>query len=724
MIDATFAQGTEPAGLSRRALLKATAAGGVMMLTVPLASAKGKLAGVAAAELNAIVRIGPGHSVTLVMPRVEMGQGTYTALPILVAEELEIDPALIQLEHAPADEKRYTNPLIGGQVTGGSTSVAASWKPLREAGAAARTMLVQAAAGAWKVPVHTCRAENGQVVHSPTGRRLAYAALAERAASLPVPKAVQLKDAKNFRLIGNHQRRLDAPAKVDGSAKFGIDAQLPGMLVAAVAASPFFGGSVKSVDEKAARAVRGVKQVVNLGDVVAVLADHTGAAKKGLAAAAIVWNEGPAAGYSTATMVAELAEASKRDGGTARKEGDVVAARSAAGARTVEAIYQQPLLAHAAMEPMNCTVQLKPGQCDIWTGTQVPVRAQTAAAQAAGLKPEQVHIHNQLLGGGFGRRLDADIVAQAVRIAKQAQVPVKVIWSREEDIQHDVYRPYHYNRVSASLDRDGYPTSWHHRVTGSSIMARFAPAAYKNDVDVDAIRDAAGPYNFPTVLVQYVRQEPPAGLVTGWWRGVGHMQNAFPVECFLDELAHTAGKDPIEYRLRMLEKHPRAVQVLRTLAERAQWSRPLPKGQGKGLALTHAFGTYAAQVIEVAVDADGTVRPLRVVTVVDCGTVVTPGTVEAQVQGGNVFGLTAVLFGNISIQNGRVEQSNFHDYRLMRMNEMPVMETHILPSTEAPTGIGEVSTVLVTPALLNAVAAATGQRVRTLPMDAEKLRTA
>lgn len=710
-------------GISRRSLLKATAAGGVLMFTVPVTMAADKRAAATAAEMNAFIKIGLDDAVTLVIPRVEMGQGAYTGLAVLIAEELEVNPARVRIEHAPANDKLYRNPMLGGQVTGGSTSVAASWQPLREAGAAARLMLIQAAATAWKVPVAQCRAEDGQVVHVNTGRRTAYSALAGRAAVVPIPKHIPLKDSRQFKLIGREQRRVDGPEKVNGTAQFGIDVQIPSMLIAAVAASPFFGGKVKQLNEHAALQVRGVKQVLNLGDVVAVLAEHNGAARKGLAAAAIEWDEGPAARYSTETMVAELAEASKRDGGTARKEGDVAGARQAGG-RTLEAIYQQPLLAHAAMEPMNCTVRLQPGQCEIWTGTQVPVAAQAAAANAAGLKPEQVTVRNLLLGGGFGRRLDVDNVTQAVRIAKQSKVPVKVVWSREEDIQHDVYRPMHYNRMIASLDKDGYPTGWQHRVTGSSIMARFAPGAYKNDVDGDAIRDAAGPYAFPNVLVQYVRQEPPAGLLTGWWRGVGHMQNAFPVECFLDELATTAGKDPLEYRVRLLDKHPRAVKVLRELAQRAQWSKPLPKRQGKGIALTHAFGTYAAQVIEVAVDDDGSVRPLRVVTVVDCGTVVTPGTVEAQVQGGNVFGLTAVLFGNITVQNGRIAQSNFHDYRLMRMNEVPVMETHILPSAEAPTGIGEISTVLVTPALLNAVHAATGKRVRVLPMDPEQLRNA
>lgn len=730
-----FAATAAPA-LTRRTLLKASAAAGVLMLSVELpgtatAATVAKPGRVpprdasreAATVLNAMVQVGPGDAVTLVMPRVEMGQGTYTALSQLIAEELEVDPTRVTLQHAPADDQRYGNPALGAQVTGGSTSVATAWLPMRQAGAAARTLLIQAAATQWGVAPGACRAESGRVMHPDTGRVLSYGDLASAAARLPVPALDQLtlKDPKDFRYVGQPLLRLDAPAKVEGRAQFGIDVRIPGMLIAAVAASPYFGGKVKSVDTAAARRVRGVRQVLNLGALVAVLADHNGAARKGLAAANIQWDNGPAASYSTATMEAELEAASHREGATARTQGDVAAARST-GARTLEAIYQQPLMAHAAMEPMNCTVRLSQDRCEVWTGTQVPTRAQAAAAEAAGLKPEQVEIHNQYLGGGFGRRLDADVVPQAVRIAKAARVPVKVVWSREEDIQHDVYRPYHYNRLSATLDAQGHPVAWQHRVTGSSIMARFAPAFFKDNIDGDAIRDAAGPYDFANLQIQYVRQEPPAGLTTGWWRGVGHMQNAFPVECFLDELAHETRQDPLQLRLKLLSKHPRAQQVLKLLADKAQWGSPAPAGQGRGLALTQAFGTYAAQVTDVAVAADGTVRVLRVVTVVDCGMVVTPSTVEAQVQGGNVFGLSAALFGNITVKEGRIEQSNFHDFRVMRMNEVPVMETHIVPSAEAPTGIGEIATVLSAPSVVNAVFAATGRRVRKLPLDPDTLR--
>ncbi|GAA5233604.1 xanthine dehydrogenase family protein molybdopterin-binding subunit [Verticiella sediminum] len=718
--------------LSRRSLLKAAGAGGALLLSVqlPLLAKKAIAAepeDAAPTTFNAVVRIGADDVVTLVMPRVEMGQGTYTAVPMLIAEELEVDLAQVRLEHAPADDKLYALPGGGVQVTGGSNSVRTSWLPMRQAGAAARMMLVAAAAQAWGVDASACRAETGSVVHTPSARRLRYGELAARAAELPVPDEIPLKDRAQFRMIGGDQKRLDGPEKVNGTARFGIDVQLPGLLVATVAASPVPGGRVKSVNTEAAQLVRGVRQVVQLDDVVAVVADHMGAARKGLAAAQVQWDDGQAAGYSTETMIAELAKASEQEGATARNEGDVAAVREGAqanGHRTIEAVYQQPLLAQAPMEPMNCTVHLRPDECELWLGTQVPTRAQAMAAEVTGLPLERVRVHNHLLGGGFGRRLDADYVTQAVRIAREVKGPLKVVWTREEDMQHSTYRPYHYNRLSATLDAQGKPIAWHHRVTGSSIIARYAPAGFKNGLDTDAIRDAAGPYEFPNLLVQYVRQDPPAGLLTGWWRGVGHMQNAIPVECFIDELARSAGQDAIAFRKPLLAKHPRALKVLEVAAERSGWGQPLPEGRGRGLAFTLSFRTYAAQVVEVSVDAEGNVKPERVVTVVDCGQQVSPATVEAQVQGGIVFGLSAVLFGNISIKDGRVEQSNFHDYRVLRMNEMPVMETHVIPSTEDPTGIGEISTVVITPAVLNAIHDATGKRIRRLPMSPADLKRA
>jgi len=716
------------AAVSRRTFLKAgVAAGGALVLAFSLwPLAQRELADGAGApeagppfEPNAFIRIGTDGKVTFVVPRVEMGQGTYTALPVLLAEELGTALDSVVLEHAPAD-KHYDNPALGFQVTGGSTSIRSAWEPMRRAGAAARIMLVAAAARAWQVDPATCEAGGGAVTHAASGRRLGYGELATRAAREPVPQEVPLKPAGAFKLIGTAQRRLDSPDKVTGRAVYGIDTRLPGMKVAAILPCPVLGGKLSAVDDAPALAVPGVRQVVRLDDAVAVVADHTGAARKGLAALAPRWDGGANAAYSTQEMVADLARASESEGAVARKVGDAPAALAGA-ARVVRAVYEQPFLAHACMEPVNCTVHVRDDGCELWLGTQVPGRAQEAAAQVTGLPAEKVLVHNQFLGGGFGRRLDVDYVTQAVRVARQVKSPVKVVWSREEDTRHSTFRPYHYNRISAALDRDGRPVAWQHRVTASSVLARWLPARFTNNVDGDAIRDAAGPYDFPNILVQYVRREPAAGITTGFWRGVGHTQNAFVVESFLDELAHTAGQDPVAYRLALLDKHPRARHVLRMAAEKAGWGRRMPARSGLGVAVTFCFGSYAAQVTEVAVDASGQVQVKRIVTVMDCGRAISPDTVIAQMQGGAVFGLTAALFGRISIKDGRVEQGNFDSYRILRINETPVLETHLVDSTEEPGGVGEVSTVMIAPSLMNAIFAATGRRLRSLPVDPARL---
>lgn len=710
--------------ITRRALLRAgVAAGGGLMLSVAYAQTRTDAAQAVPFAPDAFIRIDRKGLVTLIVPRVEMGQGTYTALPVLVAEELEVDPRDMRLEHAPASDKLYANPMSGFQNTGGSTSIRAHWLPLRRAGAAARLLLVQAAAATWQVEVADCVAEDGHVRHVRSGRRLGYGALSERAATLPLPTDVPLKPADRFKWIGKPLHRLDGADKVNGRAMFGMDARPEGVLVAAIVHCPVVGGRLGSVDDAAARKVRGVRQIVRVDNAVAVVADHYGAARKAAGLLEIAWDEGPSSGYSTERMVEDLARASLKAGAVARKEGDVAAAAARTGARTVEAIYQQPLLAHACMEPVNCTVHVRPDSCELWVGTQVPSRAQTVAAEITGMRPEQVTVNNHLLGGGFGRRLDVDFIAQAVRVARQVNGPIKVIWSREEDTRTSTLRPHHYNRLSAVLDERGMPTAWQHRVTGSSILARWAPARFQNEVDGDAIRDAAGPYAFDNVLIEYVRQEPAAGITTGFWRGVGHMQNAFPVEFFMDELAEAAGVDPIEYRKRLLQKHPRARQVLDLVAARSGWGRPLPRGKGRGVALTFCFNSYAAQVCEVTVDK-GQLTVDRIVTVVDCGRTINPDTVTAQMQGGIVFGLSAAQFGDITIANGRIEQGNFDTYRILRLNEMPAVDIHLVSSADEPGGVGEVSTVLVAPSVVNAVHAATGQRVRRLPFSREELKQA
>jgi Aerobic-type carbon monoxide dehydrogenase, large subunit CoxL/CutL homologs len=712
-------------GISRRTFLKASAAAGgglLLSFSLPALMRNAEAATANTFAPNAFIRIDRQGRVTLVVHQVEMGQGTYTALPMLLAEELEVDLAQVHLEHAPPDDKLYANPLIGFQMTGGSTSVRGAWEPLRRAGASARSMLMSAAAQTWKVDAGSCRAEKGEVIHLPTGRKLKYVALVDKAATLPVPNQVALKDPKDFKLIGTPAKRLDSHDKVNGKAQFSIDVQIPGMKIATVAACPVFGGKLASVDDGKAKAIKGVHQVVRLGDAVAVVADHMWAAKQGLAALDIRWDEGPNAKLSTADIVQQLEAASQKPGVAARKEGDVAKAMAGA-AQKVEAIYQVPFLAHATMEPMNCTVHVRKDGCDVWVGTQVATRAQATAAQVTGLPPEKVQVHNHLLGGGFGRRLEVDFITQAVQIAKQVDGPVKVIWTREEDIQHDIYRPYYYDRLAAGLDGQGMPIAWSHRVTASSILARWFPPAFKDGLDPDAVEGAAElPYALPNVLVDYVRQEPP-GIVTGWWRGVGPTHNIFVVESFIDELAAAAKKDPVEYRRALLGKSPRARAVLDLATEKASWGRPLPKDHGRGVSVQHAFGSYLAQVAEVAVSKEGEVRVQRVVCAVDCGMTVNPDTVRAQMEGGIIFGITAALFEEITIKDGRVEQNNFHDYRILRINEAPVVEVYLVKSAESPGGIGEPGTSAIAPAVTNAIFAATGKRIRKLPVKPDQLRS-
>lgn len=708
-------------GLSRRMFLRAgAAAGGGLLLGIGLPFKGAEAASEAEFAPDAFIRIDRDGHIALVMPQIEMGQGTYTSMSMLIAEELEVDLAQTAFEHAPPSDKLYANPLLGFQATGGSTSVRAFFTPLREAGAVARTMLVTAAAKRWGIDPAQCRVERGVVIDTAGNRRLSYGEVADDAAKLPVPAKVALKPTKDFKLIGTPAHRVDSPQKVNGKATYGIDTHVPGMKVATVAACPVIGGKLKSVDDSAAVTVKGVRQIVRIDNAVAVVADHMGAALKGLKALKITWDEGPNAHVSTEDIVAALAAASKKDGVAGAKAGDAAAALKTA-AKTFEAVYQAPFLAHTTMEPLNCTVHVQADRCDVWVGSQVLSRAQATAAEVTGLPLDKVTVHNHLLGGGFGRRLEVDSVTQAVRIARQVQGPVKIIWTREEDIQHDIYRPYYYDVLTAGLDASGKPVSFHHRTVGSSIVARWAPPIFKNGLDFDAVEAGAGPYDFANVLVDWVRQEPPQGLTTGWWRGVGVTHNAFMVEGFVDELAFAAGKDPIDYRRALLDKAPRAKAVLDLAAEKAGWGQAMPKGSGRGVSVIFGFGTYLAQVAEVAVDKDGTVSIKRVVCTVDCGMVVNPDTVKAQVEGGIIYGLSAVLYGEITFKNGRVEQSNFDNYQALRINEAPKIEVYIVDSQEKPGGMGEPATSAIMPAIVNAVYAATGKRLRKLPIDSAQL---
>ncbi|GGC20344.1 xanthine dehydrogenase family protein molybdopterin-binding subunit [Pseudoduganella buxea] len=672
---------------------------------------------------NAFIRIDRDGVVTLIMHKVEMGQGTYTSMPMLIAEELGVDLAKVKLEHAPADNNLYSDPMLGGQVTGGSTSVRAAWKPLREAGAAARSVLVSAAAQTWNVPPEQLAVANGVVTHGATNRSLHFGELVDAAAKLPAPKAVALKDAATYTLIGKKHARLDSAAKVDGTAQFGIDAKLPGMAIATVAASPAIGGKLKSVDEQKALAVKGVRQVLKLDNAVAIVADHMWAAKQGLAAAAPQWDDGEHANLSTATIITEMMNVSRQTGAIATDKGNALKELGQGGGRKVEAVYEMPFLAHATMEPMNCMVDLRADGCDLYCGTQVPSLAQGAAAKLTGLPLEKVKVHNFYLGGGFGRRLEVDYVTQAVAFAKllAKPEPVKFVWTREEDIQHDMYRPYYMDRLAAKLDAKGRPVAWFHRVTGSSVMARFAPPAVKNGVDPDAVEGAADlQYSIPGLHVEYMRHEPP--LPTAFWRGVGPTHNVFVVESFMDELAHAAKQDPVAYRRALLDKSPRLLAVLNLAAEKAGWSTPMKpvagRKVGKGVSAQFAFGSYMAQIAEVSVGPDGDVRVHRVVCALDCGQAINPDGIIAQMEGGIVFGLTAALWGEITLEKGRVMQSNFGDYRMMRMNEAPTIEVHIVNSHDDPGGIGEPGTAGIAPALANAIHAATGQRLRKLPVSA------
>lgn len=717
-------------GFSRRAFLKlgAAAGGGLLLGFSVSAGAQGdaqtrkSIVGGDGNEAqqdgvfgpNAFIQIDRTGKVTLIVPKVEMGQGVYTSIPMLIAEELEVPLDSVTVDHAPPNEKLFMDPLLGGQLTGGSTSIRYAWQPMREAGATARTVLIEAAAQQWQVDPATCHAKSGEVMHDASGRRVSYGQLVDAAAKLPVPQKVSLKDPKDFTLIGKPTKRLDSPEKVDGTAMFGLDVRLPGMVYAAIVNSPVFGGTLASVDDTHAKQIPGVTQVVKIDNAVAVIGAHTWAAKRGAAALVIEWNEGPGAELSMQQIVADLASASQREGAVARKDGNVQQAFGGAKTR-VDAVYQQPFLAHATMEPINCTVSVRPDGCDIWVGTQVPTRAIDAAVAVTGLKPEQVMLHNHLLGGGFGRRLEVDAITQALKVGKQVNAPVKVFYTREEDIQHDMYRPYYYDRISAGLDANGKPVAWQHRITGSSVIARFAPPAFKNGVDPDAVEVAADlPYDLPNQLVEYVRLEPRT-VPTAFWRGVGPTRSTFVVESFVDELAVAAKTDPVTYRRNLLGKSPRALGVLDVATRAANWGPPMPKGQGRGVSVMNAFGSYFSMVADVSVD-DGEVRVNRVVCAVDCGMVVNPETIEAQIEGGIIFGITAALYGEITIDRGRVTQTNFTDYRILRMDQSPQIEVHIVKSTEAPGGIGEPGTAALAPAVTNAIYAATGKRLRQLPV--------
>jgi isoquinoline 1-oxidoreductase subunit beta len=703
---------------TRRALLKTGAAAcGALLLgfRLPLAIAA---EGDQPFAPNAFIRVDRQGKITLIMPQVEMGQGIYTSISMIMADELDAAFEQVAVEHAPPNDALYANPVFGLQVTGNSNSIRAFWMPLRKAGAGARAVLVQAAAQTWDIDPATCRTANSEVLHDQSGRKLAYADLIDRAVAITPPKDPPLKAVADFKIIGKSLKRLDTPDKVNGNVVYGIDAMPQGVKFATLAACPVFGGKIGHVDDSKAKTISGVRQIVVLDDLVAVVGDHMWAAKQGLAALDITWSEGANATVSSDTVWKQIRAASEKEGVVAKAEGD--AAKGLTEGEAMEAAYELPFLAHATMEPLNCTVQVKPDSCEVWVGSQVLARVQSTAAKITGLPLDKVTVHNHLIGGGFGRRLEIDIIDKAVRIAQKVDGPVKIVWSREEDIQQDVYRPVYRDRLSASL-ANGRIVGWKHRITGSAVIARWLPPTFQGGIDIDAVDSAIDiPYDIPHLRVEYVRDEPPA-VPTGFWRGVGPNNNVFAIESFIDELAKKVGKDPVEFRRGMLGKNPRLLAALNLAAIKAGWGTPLPPRTGRGVAVQVAFASFIATVAEAEVHENGEVHLRRVVSAVDTGIAVNPDTVIAQIQGGLTFGMTAALYGEITIDKGRVQQNNFHDYRMLRIDQMPPIEVHVMASTEAPGGIGEAGCTAGPPSLGNAIYAATGIRLRRLPIDRDVL---
>jgi len=669
---------------------------------------------------NAFIRIAADDSITIVVNKSEMGQGVYTSLPMLIAEELEADWSRIRVESAPVAAV-YNHTGFGMQMTGGSSSIPSSWEQLRQVGASGRILLIRAAAQQWGVPEGECHAENSQVIHAGSGKKLSYGKLADAAAKLPLPDNVALKSPKDFKLIGKATKRLDTPAKINGSAQFGLDVYLPGMLTVLIARSPVFGGKVKRFDATEARKLPGVQGVYQVPTGIAVAASGFWPAKTARDLLEIEWDEGPGAALSTPKMRAEYLELAKQPGAIARKDGDTVQGFKAAH-KSISAEYEIPYLAHAAMEPLNVVVDLKPDHCSIWTGTQMQTMDHAMAAKTAGLKPEQVEIHTTFLGGGFGRRANprSDFVIEAVQVAMAVAQPVKVVWTREDDTRGGNYRPMWSDHIEAGIAKDGKPLAWKHTLVGQSIVADTSFEAFMthNGVDATSVEGAATlPYVIPNLQVEL--HSPKNAVPVQWWRSVGHSHTAFVVETMIDELAHLAGKDPVAYRLGILPADSRYRGVLQLAAKNAGWGKKkLPAGHAYGVAVHKSFDSYVAEIAEVSLE-NGKIRVHRVVAAVDCGMVINPDGVRQQIEGGIVYGLSAALHGAITLENGRVMQSNFHDYAPLRFSEMPRVEVDIVASGELPTGIGEPGTPPIAPAVANAVFTLTGKRLRRMPFDQE-----
>ena len=718
----------KPAVLGRRSFLKGTAAAAAGLTIGFYWAGPTRRALAATADAfapNAFLRVAPDNSVTVIAKHLEMGQGSYTGLATIVAEELDADWAQIRVESAPADAKLYNNLAFGTiQGTGGSSAIANSWMQLRQAGATARAMLVAAAAAEWNVPSAEIVVDRGVLSHAASRRQASFGELAGKAAAQPLPTQVALKDPKDFKLIGQKLPRVDVPAKSNGTAQFTLDVTFPGMLVAVLQRPPLFGATVKSFDATAAKAVPGVVKVVEVPRGVAVVGESFWAAKKGRDGLKVDWNDAKAEKRSSVSIIEEYRKLAEQPGKPARQEGDVAGALQAA-AKSVSASYEFPYLAHAPMEPLDAVVKLDANGCEIWAGDQFQTIDQANAAATAGLKPEQVTIHTLYAGGSFGRRANAgsDYIVEAVSIAKALGAngtPVKLQWTREDDIRGGLYRPAYVHKLEAGLDAQGQLVGWRHRI-GQSIMAgtSFAQRAVKDGVDRTSVEGAANlPYAIPNLAVELTTTESPVPVL--WWRVVGSSHTAYAVEAFIDEVAEAAGQDPYRFRRALLAGQPRHRAVLDLAAEKAGWGQPLPKGRGRGIAVAEAFHTYVAQVAEVTVGGDGKVKVDRVICAVDCGVAINPDVIAAQMEGGIGFGLGAALYGAITLKDGEVEQSNFDGYQVLRIDDMPKVEVHIVPSTEAPTGVGEPGVAPIGPAVANAVFAATGKRYRVLPFSAAR----
>ena len=715
-----------PGAMSRRGVLKggATSLAGLLISTwlPPMVATSAAAEATNAARkgadadggFGAFVRVGHDGHVTVISPKIEMGQGVQTGIAMMVAEELEVGMDQISIEEAPPSAI-YIDSLLQFQATGGSSSTRFTWEPLRKAGASARMVLIQAAAIRWNVAPSLCHAERGVVV-GPNGQRADYGSLVDAAAALPLPVDVPLKRIEDFKLLGKPTARLDTPDKVNGKARFTIDLQIPNMLIASSLTCPVYGGTLRSVDEGAARQVPGVRDIIKLSNAVAVTASNFWACQQGLKALRIEWDLGEHASGDSLALDKALLAASAADGVVAKRHGDIGAALGGAKSR-FEAVYEQPFLSHSPLEPMTCAAHVRGDACELWVGTQAPMFAQAGAAKISGLKPEQVIIHNQLIGGAFGRRLESDFIFQAVDIARQVDYPIKLIWSREEDMTHDRYRPHYVDRLNAALDENLRPIGWEHRIAGASVIAQFIGKLPDDGIDVDAVETSIEPmYSLAHLQVRYVREEPKV-IPVSWWRGVGPLRATYALESFIDELAHNAKVDPLAYRLELLQAHPRAQAVLKLVAEKAGWSQALPAGSGRGVSVANVFGSYIATVVELQMDGERGLRINRLISAIDCGFVTNPTSVHSQIEGGTLFGLSAALFNEVLIEKGRVVQSNFNDYRQIRMSDAPPVEVHVINSLETPGGVGETGVVPVAAALVNALHAASQARVRRLPLS-------